>query len=185
MNIQIAERHFLNGLLPWRPGWLLPVRFTAVIDDEQVIDYQLELDLALVDGEAVCVAARFVQRDGGPPITPRAIRRVPLAQYVRAAAGAAAVSAADLTRIGHVDETAAAFAATRGGYRRHYTDMFLREVAKVYRGALEAGSGAPRKAVQEWQGVSTQTAARWIAEARRRGILGPTRPGKAGEEPEL
>jgi hypothetical protein len=144
---------------------------------------KLELDLTVVDGEAVCAAARFVQRDGGPPITPRAIRRVPLAQYVRAAAGAAAVSATDLTHIGHDDETGAAFIAIRGGYRHLYTDQFLREVAKVYREALAAGSAAPRKAVQEWQGVSTQTAARWIAEARKRGILGPTRPGKAGEEP--
>lgn len=198
-----------DGALPWRHDLVLPARFKAAIDDETV-PYLLELHLAVHEGEAVCTAARFVQREGGPPITPRGVRTVPLTRYVRAATACAAWRVEEdaaggvrlmsvspdgehvedagrsfkLTPVATGAEVAAAFEQTRPAGergRRRLTDEFLEDVAKVYRAALEAGDAAPRRAVQEWQkGAPSQTAARWVAEARRRGFLGETRPGRAG-----
>lgn len=68
--------------------------------------------------------------------------------------------------------------------RRRMTRSLLREVAEVYRKAYAEGE-APTQAVSEHFKVSHRTAARWVAEARKAGELGPatgTRPGEAGED---
>jgi hypothetical protein len=59
-------------------------------------------------------------------------------------------------------------------------DDELRDVASVYR-AAHADHRPPTQAVSARFGVSRSTAGRWIAEARRRGLLGDARPGMAGE----
>jgi hypothetical protein len=58
------------------------------------------------------------------------------------------------------------------------SDEFLHEIVRQYR---TLGRGyAPIIAKQ--RGVSRRTVVSWIEKARRRGILGKTRPGKFGEE---
>ena len=59
------------------------------------------------------------------------------------------------------------------------TDELLNEVARIYR----ANPAAPARAVHEQLPlkISRATAGRYIAEARRRGKLGPATPRKAGE----
>lgn len=67
--------------------------------------------------------------------------------------------------------------------RRRMTRALLREVAEVYRKAYAEGE-APTLAVSERFKVAHRTAARWVAEARKVGELGPaagTRPGEAKE----
>jgi hypothetical protein len=59
-------------------------------------------------------------------------------------------------------------------------DDDLREIAAVYRAALAAGE-PPTRTVAARFGVARSTAGRWVAEARRRGVLGKARPRMAGE----
>jgi hypothetical protein len=61
------------------------------------------------------------------------------------------------------------------------TDAWLEGVAAVYRDATADGR-PPTAAVKEHFQTSRPTAARWVQEARRRGILGKTTPRKRGEE---
>lgn len=56
----------------------------------------------------------------------------------------------------------------------------LADAAKVYRTALKAGDN-PTAKVAEVLYLSRSSAGRWVAEARRRGLLGPTRERRAGE----
>jgi hypothetical protein len=64
--------------------------------------------------------------------------------------------------------------------RNRINDELLDRVAKMYRQAMEEGR-PPKKAVQEALYVSEPTAGRYIMNARTRGFLGPTSPGKKGE----
>lgn len=61
--------------------------------------------------------------------------------------------------------------------RKRLTDDHYRQVAEVYRGAFKN----PTSAVMAKMHASRSTAGRWVVEARRRGFLGPTKPGQAGE----
>jgi hypothetical protein len=56
----------------------------------------------------------------------------------------------------------------------------LKRVAEVYRGAIARGR-PPTKTVAGELGVARSTAGRWVAEARRRGVLGRAKPRVAGE----
>jgi hypothetical protein len=63
--------------------------------------------------------------------------------------------------------------------RRRVTDELLATVARVYRDRVD--EGAPTRAVAEEFTVSHSTAARYVAQARERGLLGRTTAGLAGE----
>lgn len=58
------------------------------------------------------------------------------------------------------------------------TDEFLHEIADQYRAI---GRGYAAKIAAEF-GVSKRTAISWVEKARKKGILGKTRPGKFGED---
>jgi hypothetical protein len=72
----------------------------------------------------------------------------------------------------------------RGGRRPRsgspLTDENLREVATLYRAALE-NNDPPTLAVAAAKNVSRSTAARWVSEARKRGFLGPALGPRPGE----
>lgn len=55
------------------------------------------------------------------------------------------------------------------------SDELYEEVARVY---LATEDGKPTAMIEKWFGVPRSTACRWIATARRRGLLEPTIPGK-------
>lgn len=107
----------------------------------------------------------------------------------------AANAGGDLTRTLHarLDEPqvaigSAAFVAAFTGFAkpepklvrpagRRLDDDWYRQVAEVYIAAKDRGE-KPRAAVARLAGVSTDVAGRWIYEARKRGHLAPTRPGR-------
>jgi hypothetical protein len=62
-----------------------------------------------------------------------------------------------------------------GGYR----DEFYGAVAAIYR-SLAASTPRPVAEMAGANDVPVTTAQRWVKEARRRGLLAPGRPGKAG-----
>jgi hypothetical protein len=57
-------------------------------------------------------------------------------------------------------------------------DDFYKQVAIAYRGAIAEGMN-PRQALAQDTGSKPDSVARWVREARRRGYLRPTQPGKA------
>jgi hypothetical protein len=59
-------------------------------------------------------------------------------------------------------------------------DKFYAQVAAAYRWLAENGSRRPALDIAERNGVAVTTVHRWIAEARRRGILEPGVRGRAG-----
>ena len=60
---------------------------------------------------------------------------------------------------------------------RRLNDDWYQQVAEAYIAAADRGE-KPRTAVARLAGVSTDVAGRWIYEARKRGHLAPTRPGR-------
>ncbi|MFJ4794137.1 hypothetical protein [Kitasatospora purpeofusca] len=59
------------------------------------------------------------------------------------------------------------------------TDEFLRDVAEAYTWLTEANR-RPAPGIADMAEVPVRTVHRWIYEARKRGILPPARPGRAG-----
>ncbi|WP_426571334.1 hypothetical protein [Aquihabitans sp. McL0605] len=66
-----------------------------------------------------------------------------------------------------------------GAVRRGRPDSFYASIAREY-GALAASSSRPAADLAERHEVPASTAHRWIKEARRRHLLRPGQPGKAG-----
>jgi len=65
---------------------------------------------------------------------------------------------------------------------RGYSNDFYERVADSYRSALLVTGRRPVVAIANEAGVPRSTAARWVKEARHRGLLGAApAPGKAGE----
>jgi len=54
------------------------------------------------------------------------------------------------------------------------SDEFLQEIARQY---VEVGHGYAR-AIAQQRGVSRRTVISWVEKARKRGFLGPTKPGR-------
>ena len=83
----------------------------------------------------------------------------------------------------HLQERSRRFKAeaAAGGRRPMYDREHYCKVANVYYRAWRKGD-PPTQAVADYFTVSYSTAARWVRECRKpqRGLLGPTRRGKAG-----
>jgi hypothetical protein len=62
------------------------------------------------------------------------------------------------------------------------TDEHLTQVAELYRAAFERGD-PPTQTIADTMHVARSTAARWVGLARKRGLLGASLPGRAGEAP--
>jgi hypothetical protein len=60
---------------------------------------------------------------------------------------------------------------------RNLPDAFYERVGDAYRLALERGE-PPRTTIAEAAGVSNEVAGRWVRQARKRGYLSETEPGK-------
>jgi hypothetical protein len=118
------------------------------------------------------------------PLTTTRIR-VPLADLVDKAietVGAYNLETGMLERDGFWREMHDALPGRRSKPGTRLLDEDLERASNVYRDALSLGKN-PTDTVAEKLHISRSTAGRWLVEARRRGLLGPTTPGVAGELP--
>lgn len=122
------------------------------------------------DGNRLRLAT--VQIDG--PISAEVLRSIPVGR-IEAAANAELRSGSATTR----HTTARIAAKLRSNAVQGYPDAFYEAVASIYR-HLAATSSRPVGDLAEANEVPVTTAQRWVKEARRRGLLAPGQPGKAG-----
>lgn len=178
-------------------GLQVPERLKAEVTDIG-IPAVIEIEVAVRDGVVVCDRIALRSVEGGPPITREMLRDVPIASLATALmANRSLISDFSHSAWGDIDKTRV-FAVhgdsapdevqdwvrTQTAPRRRHriTDEFLREVAAVYRRNIDGG--APTQAVAKEKSVSHSTAARYVAQARQRGLLGQTKAGSAGEREE-
>jgi hypothetical protein len=169
--------------------WKLPcggyLSFPLLLDIQHVdettkrLDWRVEAHLDLVNGEPAITAIHIVDANGIDPghmqaffrwQTPLDVVRVLVPELVRLGKDP---FSHDYPIDGYPD------AATPNSHPlAPLSDEFLREVANQYR-TLGRGYAS---IIAKQRGVSRRTVVSWIEKARRRGILGKTRPGKFGEE---
>ncbi|MBT2452845.1 hypothetical protein J7F03_38605 [Streptomyces sp. ISL-43] len=102
----------------------------------------------------------YVSTPDDAPVTPTLIRRLPLDKLLKVAAEA------------RVDELGQALAPTAAGRPYGGGQDHTRKVAEVYDWAVGHGV-PPRRAIAARWARSEATAGRWIAEARRMGLIPP------------
>ena len=167
------------------PRFVVPRRFAATaLRDGVVVGLTIEVDK---HGIPRCGELELRQPEGGEPITSELLRKIPVARFMREALEAVAmelesspagISTASLRR---QDAPPPKLEHVRGPRRGSpLTEDHLRRVAEVYQAAVEQGDPATQTVANEMH-AARSTAARWVAKARERGILGPAKRGQAGE----
>ncbi|MFG2754758.1 hypothetical protein [Streptomyces xanthophaeus] len=104
----------------------------------------------------------YVKAPDERPVTATWLRRLPLDRLLRVAAEARAAEMAEAVNVAPATE-----GRPYGGGNEH-----LGKVAEVYRWAIERNI-PPRRAIATRWARSEATAGRWIAEARKKGVLPP------------
>jgi len=177
-----------------RPLWIaagdgaVHSEFTAVIDDDH-LPYRVEMRVrtSTAVGRPEIDALLLVRRDG--PITTESLRRCNVSGLLRAAIAADTRPRVDnpdgtfrVLDVGEPENQAWGGPRLGPGRGRAMPADHLEQVARIYREALAAGL-PPTKAVRLKMNASQSTAARWVAQARDRGFLGPAVGTQAGEAP--
>jgi hypothetical protein len=157
--------------------WRVPVEFEALVERPGLP--RCQLTITRTTRGTTC--RRLVLADTGEPLSATRIR-IPFRELVDEVA--ALVGAFDLSgTLVNSDEFQRALATVtemRPARGSRLSNDQLTRAAETYRMALRAGQSGP-KAVAEVFHISRSSAGRWLVEARRRGLLGPARPGVAGE----
>ncbi len=178
-------------------GVQVPERLLAEVRDSG-LPAVLEIEVAVIDGAVACQMVALRSLDGGPPITRELLRDLPVGRLASVLmANRALISDFSSSAWGDLDQSRVFLVAgadapddvyesvlkqTAPRPRRRITDALLAKVAKVYRDQVD--EGAPTRAVAKEFMVSHSTAARYVAQARERGLLGRTTAGLAGESEE-
>lgn len=136
--------------------------------DPDPAEHTVVMDLDVLDGKLVCTRLEVQMRPGGPNITADALRRVPVARYIRDAVATNLlvneVDPTDLRRRFPFIPPAPDFA------KDGMTDEVLQNVARLYHWAQASGD-APLGVLERDYGVPRGKASRWISVAKRRGYI--------------
>jgi hypothetical protein len=167
------------------PGsWNKPVRWGRYLFPRSVTatvglpNGLVTMEVAIVDGRPACTG--LWKAPEGPPLSGEFLRQVPIGRLVRHIASRVAQEA-DLspgrlrTRQEARNLASKAYRPQRG---RRLTNEHLQDVADVYRTAYNEYQ-RPTEAVMRKFKTSRPTAGRWVSEARRRGLLPPTKERQA------
>jgi hypothetical protein len=173
MNEQSELVTLSPGLAAWSP-------FESFAEIEGL--YRLEFRAVYEDGRFVVDQLTIKRRADGPPVTTEGIREIPIAAFLRLAVESNIMHVGPTIREGNTSRWELTWASplserAKSGGGPNEDD--LRTVAAVYQVAYATG-GAPTKTVMDRFGLSRSTTSRWISLARKRGLLGPATPGKAG-----
>lgn len=159
------------------PGLAMP----AVTTVEQTVNgYEVEVEVVVEAGRLVAQEVRVRRTPNGPPVTSEAIRAVPVAALTKSAAAHVVEMEEQqdgvvLSPRGHLYPKYAARLRENGP-----TSETLEWVTYLYRVGLLMGE-PPTKLVGTAIGIPRSTAGRWVAAARKQGLLGPSEgSGKAG-----
>jgi hypothetical protein len=170
------------------PGLGIRREFTFRVEEERL--YSLEADVVYEQpvggrmGHFVCNRLTVKRREDGPPITTEGLREIPVTAFLRLAVEANRLRVGPREYGGHTSSWELTWAGPIALSERAQggggpSDEDIRAVADVYQLAYVTG-GAPTKTVMERLGLPRSTASRWIALARKQGMLGPATPRKAG-----
>src|SRR5690349_17720109 len=153
-------------LLPSDDGWWAWV-------DEPAAGAEVYVQLDEADDGRLHVMALHVEGDG--PVSAEALRSIPIGRIEALANALLHPFSADLgwRKVARLPDELL-FAAPR-----NRPDAFYAAVASTYR-HLVSETPQPVRQLAEANEVPKTTAHRWVKEARRRGMLAPGRPGKAG-----
>lgn len=158
---------------PLASGAMFPARADVLIYDADDEATRVRLSLRSIDGRPVLVGAAVEPAHAGvaQELSATALRELPLNKLTEIAVKAAAAPFADeRSGPGRGDPEREGVLATRARRRRGMSDEELEEVARVMR----ENPGNPTLAVFEQLAApaffSYRTAARWVAEAKKRGF---------------
>lgn len=210
-SFYVVDYATADGLVPWieLTGKYLPANYRVDVLGWE-LRYGVRLEMAVEAGEPICQALtvlRTVERprpfsrgDGTGSFGPSVYEKATISSE-----GLRSLPVGKLTRIailaGIHEATSAGTPAPRlqPPLLEQWEKLFLdpqlakpqrerfrdeshyEKVANVYRSALTAGLD-PVKQVQQQFFLARSTAGRHVMEARKRGFLGPTTRGKAGEQ---
>ena len=141
-------------------------------------DFVLELTVRIVNRKPVCDVLKISARDGGPRVTAAALREIPLA----------AVQDRMLEGLGfpyrvikgeNVEIPTNSMIEARA--KKESRTIVLPRIVEAYRDAIARGSTSPTLDVATQLHYARGYVSRMLSEARREGLLGPARPGVAGE----
>lgn len=155
--------------------------------------YPIAAELRIEDGEWVYEQLVVARQPGGPGITQTTLKNVSL-RRIAALVGPRATSRLRLKPGGGLErkiavlstagsaefvEAAGRLSAPKRGKR--LDSRLLKDVAKCYRSAVAEQRRDPVWAVADKFQVARSTAGRYVRQCRERGLLGPTSPGRKGE----
>ena len=159
--------------------------------DDPALPYLLHIAVTVVHGKPICASLTAEQRAGGVPVTRRGLNALPvdrltreIAAHVamRATVGPGTITYDMMGSPGNIAAVRKELAPKRG--RRAdpaWRGELLGGVTAAYRDLLKAGIRQPKPHIARELGISQAYVGALLTEARRRGLLGPAIPGRAGE----
>lgn len=158
--------------LTFPAGLVLPAELTWCRKDGPAGEgFDLEMDIVFDGTRYVCRSLRLEQREGGHPVTTEALREVPVKRMIKTALEWTMLEWSgppEGVQVAKSQPRRPPADLAKGGM----TDEALRWVVQIHELATVLGD-PPTKGVQDELGISRATAGRWVAEARRRGMLPP------------
>ena len=165
--------------------YVIPARFAVTFFGRRGAP-DVELEIAVDDAAS---GLRVTMLTLTPPADEHEVARIKIRGIPSDDLAFVAAAEATYAQTGHPDvyhpsesesQSLAMLAALRQSLRprRRITREHLEAVSEVYRAAVRDGSTTPVVVVAERFGVARPTAAGWIKQARRAGILAPTTRGR-------
>jgi Family of unknown function (DUF6214) len=169
-------------------------RATWTSSDLPGVEVELQAEVTVERGRAIPRCTELIMRaDESASVTGELLRRVPVARILAQAVvtplvmvkidetrpGTRRITGHDLTPDKLYERYVEGARRPRRG--SPITDENLEQVAELYRAAVGRGD-PPTQTVADAMGIPRSTAARWVAKARERKLLGPSLRGRGGEQ---